>query len=107
VSPELRAVLAMHRLNAHTQCGAISIPVVHHHGAESDGHPGPLRSLRCTKPAGHDGPHRDCVCCYRFQTFEDWQVVRREPYALDGCTASSCLGFWPCDTIKAIQGVTP
>ena len=96
----LDAVLALHRLRTKTQCGAISMPVVHHHGAESDRNPGPLKQLFCTQDAGHDGLHKDCICCYKFQTFEDWQVVARKPRTFDVCTEG---GFWPCDTIKAIQ----
>jgi hypothetical protein len=99
----LGAVLDQHRLQTSTQCGAISIPVVHHHGPETDNRPGPKRSLACSEDVGHDGLHRDCICCYRFQTFEDWQVVDRKPRTFDGCSSPSCLGFWPCDTIKAIQ----
>ena len=96
----LRGVLDQHRLVARTRCGAISIPVVHHHGTESEAHPGPKRSLTCSEWAGHDGPHRDAICCYRFQTFEDWQVTQRQPSAYAACT---CGTVWPCPTIEAIQ----
>ena len=96
----LDAVLALHCMETHTQCGAISMPLVHHHGSESDNRPGPLRSLTCTQEAGHEGLHKDAICCWNFQTFEDWQVVDRKPRTFDTCTAG---GFWPCDTIKAIQ----
>lgn len=96
----IEAVLALHVLKTSTQCGAISMPVVHHHGAESDHRPGPKRSLTCTEKAGHDSLHRDTICCYKFQTFEDWQVVDRKPRTFDVCSHG---GFWPCDTIKAIQ----
>ena len=95
------AVLEVHRLQTKTACGARSIPLVHHHGGESDKRPGPLRTLRCTEDAGHEGLHKDCICCYSFQTFEDWQVAERKPTTFDTCSAG---GFWPCDTIKAIQG---
>lgn len=96
----LNAVLKQHVLVTHTQCGAISIPLVHHHGGESDFQPGPLRTLTCTMDDGHDGPHRDAICCYKFQTFSDWQVVDRKPRTFDACSDG---GFWPCPTIKAIQ----
>lgn len=102
MTDSLEAVLNLHRLVTHTQCGAISLPVVHHHGTESDHRPGPKRPLRCTEEAGHEGLHRDAICCYKFQTFEDWQVVDRKPRTFDTC--SNC-GMWPCSTIKAIQGV--
>lgn len=96
----LDVVLALHRLVAKTQCGAISIPVVHHHGAENDRRPGPRRVLTCTNDAGHAGLHKDAVCCYSFQTFEDWQVADRKPRTCDAC---SCGTEWPCSTILAIQ----
>lgn len=96
----LLAMLSVHRLATKTQCGAISTPLVHHHGPESDLRPGPLRKLFCTEDAGHEGLHRDAICCYNFQTFEDWQVVDRSPRTFDTCT---CGGSWPCDTIQAIQ----
>lgn len=99
----MTAVLDLHRLKTKTQCGAISMPLVHHHGAESDRRPGKLKQLRCTEPAGHEGLHKDCICCWNFQTFEDWQVVDRKPITFDACASSSCTGFWPCDTIKAVQ----
>lgn len=96
----LDAVLALHRMETSTQCGAISIPLVHHHGSENDHRPGALKRLTCTEPAGHAGLHKDCICCYKFQTFEDWQVADRRPRTFDRCTEG---GMWPCDTIKAIQ----
>ena len=96
----IEAVLALHRLQTSTQCGAISMPLIHHHGGETDGRPGPLRKLTCTEPAGHEGLHRDCICCYSFQKFEDWQVIDRKPRTFDTCSAG---GLWPCETIKAIQ----
>lgn len=94
------AVLDLHRLVTRTQCGAISIPLTHHHGAETDARPGPARSLTCTEEVGHEGLHRDCICCWHFQTFADWQVVDRKPRTFDVCTAG---GMWPCETIKVIQ----
>lgn len=96
----LEAVLAQHRLVTKTQCGAISIPVVHHHGAESDKRPGPLRTLTCTEDVGHGGLHRDGICCWSFQRYEDWQVVDRKPRTFDVCSDG---GMWPCDTVKALQ----
>lgn len=98
----LEAVLALHRLETHTQCGAISMPLVHHHGMESDKRPGSLKTLTCTEQAGHDGLHKDCICCYQFQTFEDWQVTERRPRTFDMCSAG---GTWPCETITALQAV--
>lgn len=100
VTAMLGAVLALHRLKTHTQCGAISMPLVHHHGSESDNRPGPLRSLTCTEDAGHEGLHRDAICCYRFQNFEDWQVVDRRPRTFDVCSEG---GMWPCETVQTIQ----
>lgn len=99
----LDRVLDLHRLVTDTRCGAISMPLIHHHGTETDSRPGPKRSLTCTKVPGHEGVHRDCICCYRFQTFEDWQVVGRKPRTFDVC--SQCRDLWPCATIKAIQEV--
>src|ERR1044072_3346814 len=100
MSTMMDAVLKLHKLKTYTQCGAISMPVVHHHGAESDYRPGPKRQLTCTEDVGHDGPHRDAICCYKFQTFEDWQVVDRRPRTFDVCAEG---GMWPCDTVKALQ----
>lgn len=96
----LAAVLAQHRLVTKTQCGAVSVPLVHRHGSESDARPGPLRVLTCSEPDGHDGLHRDCLCCYSFQTFEDWQVADRRPRTFDVCSDG---GLWPCDTVLALQ----
>lgn len=101
----LGAVLNQHRLVAKTLCGARSIPLVHHHAGESDKRPGPLRLLRCTNVAGHDGLHKDAICCYSFQTFEDWQVTdRTPPSTFDAC---SCGTMWPCPTISALQEASP
>lgn len=97
----LDAVLSLHTMGRKTQCGAISIPLVHHHGYENDARPGPRRILRCTEDADHKGLHRDAVCCYNFQTFEDWKVADREPRVFDFCSCGG--GFWPCPTIMAVQ----
>lgn len=103
MSAMLDAVLAQHRLVTKTQCGALSIPLVHHHGVENDRRPGPKRVLRCTEEAGHEGLHKDAICCWSFQTFEDWQVEDRKPRTFDAC---SCGEMWPCKTIKAMQEAT-
>ena len=100
MSTMLEAVLAQHRLVTSTQCGAISIPVMHHHGTETDKNPGPLRSLTCTNDVGHEGLHKDAICCWKFDTFEDWQVIDRKPRTFDACSDG---GMWPCDTVKAMQ----
>lgn len=102
VSDALRAVLDLHQRQSKTICGAVSMPVVHHHGAESDRFPGPLRTLTCSNEDGHEGDHKDAVCCYSFQTFEDWQVVDRKPRTWDTCSNPGC-SFWPCATVTAIQ----
>lgn len=99
MSALLDAVLAQHRLIAKTRCGAFSIPVIHRHSSES-ATAGALRVLRCSQNAGHDGPHKDAVCCYNFQEFQDWQVRGRRPGTFDSC---SCGQSWPCDTIIALQ----
>ena len=98
----LDAVLDQHRLVAKTKCGARSIPIVHHHGEESDRRPGPKRRMRCTEDAGHEGLHKDAICCYNFETFEGWQVAERKPTTFDSCT---CGRMWPCPTIEAVQGL--
>lgn len=97
----LAAITETHRRVGRTICGARSIPLVHHHGTESDHNPGPLRRLRCTQEDHHEGPHQDAICCWHFQTFEDWQVESREPHEHDTC--ESCQRSWPCPTIEAIQ----
>ena len=103
----LAAMLAEHRLVTSTQCGAISIPLVHHHADETDRRPGPLRTLFCTEPVGHGDPdtptptpHKDTICCWHFQTFEDWQVASRSPRTYDACT---CGQMWPGPTSASIQ----
>lgn len=97
----LSAIFAQHAMESTTQCGAVSIPVVHHHGSENDKRPGPKRVLHCTEPVGHEGDHKDAICCWHFQKFADWQVESRNPRAHDLCC--SCHVEWPCPTVRAIQ----
>jgi hypothetical protein len=95
------AVLAVHQMRVSVQCGARSIPIVHHHGIERDSKPGPLRVMRCTEKVGHEGLHKDAICCWNFQRFADWQVAEVKPVAHPVC--EDCHTGFPCATIRAIQ----
>ena len=96
-----KAVLAEHPLVLRFICGARSIHIVHHHGSETDKRPGPRRQVRCTEDAGHEGKHKDAICCWNFETFEDWQVDHFEPTADARC--GSCGENYPCKTVRAVQ----
>lgn len=58
----------------------------------------------CTLEPGHDGPHKDALHCWSFETFDETRVERYEPRDLARCKGcGSSPGFevgWPCNVAK-------
>lgn len=96
----IERVRAPHVKDEHIRCGATN-EVPHQHGAERK--PYPIRPVACTLPLGHEGPHKDAICCWNFQQFEG-ATGQKSMEWMDCSTCAHCHQHWPCDTIAALDG---
>lgn len=95
----IEAVYAEHEKVERALCGAMA-EVPHRHGDERS--PYPIRPVVCTEPQGHEGPHRDAVCCWNFQEFTEHAAYKSAEWA-DRSTCRSCSTRWPCPTVRAVE----
>ena len=57
------------------RCGARAVrPVEHYHGDTT------AANLVCTEKPGHDGLHKDAICCWRFHAFSDAEPAPEDVY---------------------------
>lgn len=92
---DLDAVLALHTPTGNVTCGARTDGVVphRHSGGRTE-----KRVMTCSNPVGHEGPHKDAVCCWAFHSFSDGVPgVGRD---LRSC--ATCRTAYPCPTVRAI-----
>ena len=91
----VRDVLALHEPTGIVTCGARTDgAVLHRHSNEHTEE----RVMTCSNPEGHEGPHRDAVCCWSFHSFSDGVPgVGRD---LRSC--ADCGRSWPCRTYTAL-----
>lgn len=103
-------ILDLHVRHESIQCG-VTADVPHRHSSERrSGRPLLRRDLVCTEPDGHEGPHRDAICCYNFEAFtDDGSVVitgRRPLAKRDHSSCAHCLTSWPCETVALLNPPT-
>lgn len=83
-----------HQLVDEWGCGARSRIMPHRHSS----HRWEDKSMKCTLEAGHDGLHRDAICCWHFESFSE--VDHFEPIDRRACT---CGQRWEsCSLVQAI-----
>lgn len=87
-------VLEHHRSDQRRDCGAQtqSLPCDWSQGRSS-------HVYHCTLDPGHNGPHKDALHCWSFESFTDDQVVRHAPRNLAGCVGCKQAGIprpYPC-----------
>lgn len=93
-------VEALHVKHEEYLCGAMA-EVPHRHGNEQE--PYPIRPVVCTEPKGHDGPHKDAICCWNFQKFTEPTGQKSDEWA-DRSSCSHCMTTdWPCATAALLD----
>lgn len=60
------ALVELHHKVEKLRCGARTVLEVEHYSGYSS-----ETSLVCTRDVGHEGPHKDEICCWRFHAFTD------------------------------------
>ena len=90
-----RDVLALHKPTGIVTCGARTDGAVPHR--HSNGHTAE-RVMTCSNPEGHEGPHKDAVCCWSFHSFSDGVPG----VGLDLRSCADCGRTWPCRTYTAL-----
>lgn len=95
-----KAVLADHRPEGNVTCGSqTNGPVAHRHNNNS------LKQsfvvMTCSKSKGHEGDHRDAVCCWSFHSFPEEEAVDGPGRDLRYCLL--CNEDWPCPDVRAAQ----
>ena len=100
LTERVERVRALHIRHEHILCGAMS-EVPHRHGNEVE--PYPIRPVVCTLDQGHDGPHRDALCCWNFQEFTEHAAYKAQEWA-DRSRCTMCQTSWPCATVAALDG---
>lgn len=105
-----KGILDLHVRHESIQCG-VTADVPHRHSSERrSGRPLLRRDLVCTEPDGHEGPHRDAICCYNFEAFTDDAsvvITGRRPLAKrDHSSCAHCHTSWPCETVALITAPT-
>lgn len=100
---QYKVMVGEHRLIERWGCGAVSLPIPHKHYGDPHNAPAPLRVMRCSEELGHEGPHKDAICCWHFEKFTADQVDHLEPMDRRMC---SCGKLWgACETARVLQGV--
>ena len=93
------AIEALHVKREVYLCGAMS-EVPHRHGNERE--PYPIRPVVCTEDAGHEGPHKDAICCWNFQEFTEHAAYKSPEWA-DRSSCGHCQTTWPCPTMALLD----
>ena len=83
------ALMERHRSNGEHDCGAETMEMPCKSSIGKKGH-----RRHCSREPGHEGPHRDAVHCWAFETFTEDDVVVYAPRNLAGC--DTCQQSWPC-----------
>lgn len=78
-----------HHLVEKFRCGARKTELVtHYHENTTE------TNLVCTQDVGHEGSHKDAICCWRFHKFTDAEPQPEDVWRGEGC---SC-GRLGCET---------
>lgn len=94
-------VEALHVKHEQILCGAVA-EVPHRHSSEPRRETYPIRPVVCTEERGHEGPHRDALCCWNFQEFTD--PTGQKPLSwTDRSSCSHCRAEWPCPTVDLLN----
>lgn len=94
----LAEVRKIHQIESHYRCGARTTEVVTHQFSGQT----KKSNLVCTEAPGHEGPHKDSVCCWSFHQFEaPTPDAPEDIYA--GRFYCTC-GAANCATLRALEG---
>lgn len=94
----LARVREMHQTQVHLRCGARTTEVVTHQFSGQT----KKSSLVCTEAPGHDGLHKDAICCWSFHQFDAPTPAEPEDtYA--GRNVCTC-GISGCLTLMTLNG---
>lgn len=94
-------VEALHVKHEQVLCGAMA-EVPHRHSSEPRREPYPIRPVVCTQEEGHEGPHKDALCCWNFQEFTEHAAYKSHEWA-DRSSCSHCRAEWPCPTVDLLN----
>lgn len=85
----------LHLDNPLMRCGARARREVHHYNSKVQYE----HDLVCTEPPGHDGDHKDAICCWKFHTFPDAEPSPEDVWEGKLCTC----GKMDCETRAALD----